>query len=124
MPPFLQPGCLYYLFLYFWCLAVLICMYLRYDPKCCSGSGRASDWVELPGRGPASGQVQLQPVPCPGPPCKSYQKIHRWLLPLLDLVILQRPNHKQRPAATSARLRAAEREFWGTLRSHAASFGS
>ena len=48
----------------------------------------ASHWVcrpQPPGRGAAAGQVEFQPMPCPGPPGMNHKMIHRCLQLTLNL---------------------------------------
>ena len=69
-----------------------MCVILRCSPRLYSGL--IQSWppgmlaLGPSGRGPATGQVQLQPVLYPGPHSKSHQVISKWLPPCVCFYIL------------------------------------
>lgn len=63
-----------------------------------------------PGRGPTTGKVQPQPVPCLGPHGTSHKAIRRCLPLMLGLEIPERQRYKLWLAVATAGLRAAQQE--------------
>lgn len=105
-----------------WCLLSLSfgCVVLQCSSRWCSGSARSQSpdmpTLGLPERGPATGQVQPQPVPCPGTLDKSHQAIHRWPLAHWAWRCLKSTSHNLRPAAADAGPEAARQEVRGMTR--------